>query len=271
MSYQKLFGVEIFHDYYQDKICSDFTLEPTPACEKIIKGHRLILKNKINGIQVIARFNEGGEPWIQIAENVKFTFVLKLKNANFVEFTELAAQPNSSSIYLFKNQNTIGNEALELGRKLQEHSKFALSGGYGVWGIVEINYNSSFPQKDNYKITFKAKKQHWKYYLVTNKNIQGNEFDIEDREEARSPKISFAQREIDQQDRVATMIAQQFPDSQPYLFQSETEIGEQEVPRRNIQLLKKEANNSSNTVWIEHLPNPPNSSATKIINLLQKN
>lgn len=271
MSYQKLFGVEIFHDFYQDKICSDFTLAPTPACDKILKGYRLILKNKINGIQIIARFNDQEEPWIQIAENVKFTFVLKLKNANFVEFTDLAAQPNSSSIYLFKNQNTTGNKALELGRKLQEHSKFALSGGYGVWGIVEINYNSSLTQKDNYKITFKAKKQHWKYYLVTNENIQGNEFEIKDRESTRSPKINFTLREIEQQDRVVAMIAQQFPDSQQYLFQSETEIDEQEVPRRNIQLLKRAETENSKTVWIEHLPNPPNSSAIKIINLLQKN
>ena len=80
MSYKKLFGLDIFHDYYQDKICSDFYLEPTPACQKILRGHRLILKNKVNGIQVIARFNSQGEPWIQLAENIKFTFVLKLKN-----------------------------------------------------------------------------------------------------------------------------------------------------------------------------------------------
>lgn len=273
MSYKKLFSLDIFHDYYQDKICSDFTFEPTPTCQKILRGHRLILKNKVNGIQVIARFNSQGEPWIQLAEDVKFTFVLKLKNANFVEFTDIVAQPNSNSVYLFKNQiknqNITGNESLELGRKLEGLSNITLSQRHRAWGVVTIQHNAS--QKSSYKISFQAKKQHWKYYLVTNKDTPADEFEIKDQEQRRSPRISFTHREIEQQDRVATMIAQQFPDSQLYLFQSETEIGDQEVPRRNIQLLKKVENQSSKTVWIEHLPNPPNSSATKIINLLQKN
>lgn len=267
MSYQKLFGLDIFHSFYQDKICPDFYLEPTPACEKILKGHRLVLKNQINGIQIIARLNEEGEPWIQIAEDVKFSFFLKLINTNFVTFTDVV-QPNSNSIYLFKNQNITGNKSLELGRKLEKLSNITLPQMHSVWGVVEIYHNPSFSKKSNYKITFEAKKQHWKYYLVTNKNTQADEFEIKDTEQARLPKITFAQREIEQQDRVVAMIAEQFPDSQQYLFQSETEIGEQEVPRRNIQLLKKAETQSSKTVWIEHLPNPPNSSATKIINLL---
>lgn len=285
MSYQTLFGLDIFHDYYQDKICSDFSLEPTPACYKILKGHRLILKNKINGIQVIARFNDQGEPWIKIAEDVKFTFLLKLKNTKFVEFTDIAAQPNSNSVYLFKNQNITENKSLELGRKLEKLSNITLLQRHNVWGVVEIYHNSSLPQKNNYKITFQAKKQHWKYYLITNQDTQDNEFIIRDRDNTRSPKIIFTQKKIDKQDRVVAMIAQQFPDSQQYLFQSKNEIDDREVPRRDIQLIKKETKmqekeektrqkrrkTQSSTVWIEHLPNPPDSSATKIINLLQKN
>lgn len=270
MSYQKLFSLDIFHDYYQDEICSDFDIEPTSACERIIKGHRLILKKEANGIQVIADFNEQGEPEIQLAKNVKFTFILKLNNPNFIGFTDMVAQPNSDSFYLFKNQNITSNKPLELGRKLENVYNISLPRMYGVWGVVEIYNNASFSQNNNYTITFQSKKQHWKYYLVTNKDTPGNELEIKDQEPMRSPKISFAQREIEQEDRVVAMIAQQFPDSQQYLFQSETEIGEQEVPRRNIQLLKKVETENSKTVWIEHLPNPPNSSAIKIINLLTK-
>lgn len=285
MSYQKLFSLDIFHDYYQDKICSDFSLKPTPDCEKILKGHRLILKNRINGIQVIARFNNRGEPWIKIAEDLNFTFILKLKNTNFIDFTDTVSPLKNNSVYLFSNQNIKQDKTLELNQKSENLANFSFSVEHCVWGIVEIYNNVSFLKNSNYKITFQAKKQHWKYYLITNQDTQDNEFIIRDWDNARSPRIIFTQKKIDKQDRVVAMIAQQFPDSQQYLFQSKNEIDNREVPRRDIQLIKKETKmqekeektrqkrrkTQSSTIWIEHLPNPPNSSATQIINLLQKN
>ena len=291
MSYRKLFGLDIFHDYYQDRICPDFSIEPTPACEKIIKDHRLILKKKLNGIQVIARFNSEGKPWIQLAESLKFTFVLKLNNIKFIDFTDIALQPNNNSVYLFSNQNTKTSESSELEQKVEEVSRVSLSQKHNVWGVVEIYNNASFPRNSNYKIVFRAKQQYWKYYLIANKDTQADEFEIKDQEQTRSPKISFVPREIDEQDPVVAMITQQFPVSQQYLFQSKNKISDREVPRKNIQLLKKEIEiletpekkqrkrrneqkrrniQPSSMVWIEHLPNPPNGDATKIINLLKK-
>lgn len=284
MSYQKLFGFDIFHDYYQDKICSDFYLEPTPACKKLLKDHRLIFKNEINGIQVISRFNSEGKPLIQLAEALKFTFVLKLKNINFVNFTDIALQLDNNSVYLFSNQNTKESESLELKPKVEIFPYSILSRKHNIWGVVEIYNNASFPQNSNYKIVFRAKRQYWKYYLITNKDTQANEFEIEDREQGQVQKLDFTPAEIDEQDRVAEIIANQFPNSQLYLFQSETEISDRELPRKNIQLLLKQSktqkneqiqtrktdNKSSSVILIEHLPNPLNGDAIKVINLLKK-
>ena len=81
MSYRKLFGLDIFHDYYQDLICPNFFIEPTSACEKILKGHRLILKKKLNGIQVIARFNSERKPWIQLKKISEISLCFKVKKS----------------------------------------------------------------------------------------------------------------------------------------------------------------------------------------------
>ncbi|NET44165.1 hypothetical protein [Okeania sp. SIO2B3] len=90
MNYKKLFELSILHEYYANKLCSDFILEPTIECRKILSGHRLIIKNKVNGIVIITPVNPDDEnkPQIELAEDLQFTFVLKLKNPKLLNFTE---------------------------------------------------------------------------------------------------------------------------------------------------------------------------------------
>ena len=90
MRYQRLFEINIFHEYYQDKVCNDLIIEPTIECRKILNGHRLILKNKSNGIEVIAAVdqNSSNKPFIKLADNLKFTFILSIRNSSFLDFTD---------------------------------------------------------------------------------------------------------------------------------------------------------------------------------------
>jgi len=62
MNYQGLFELSIIHDYYHNKVCTDLNIEPTSECRKILARHRLLVKNKVNGIQVIVPVTETGKP-----------------------------------------------------------------------------------------------------------------------------------------------------------------------------------------------------------------
>ena len=138
-----------------------------------------------------------------------------------------------------------------------------------IFGLVEINNNSSWAgAKTKYKISLKAKKQKWHYYLITSLKTGEDDFAIIDKDNTREPKIEFVKTEIAPQNLISSRINQQFPNTKQYQFSSEREITCQDAGIKNIQLLKKGANGTP-MVWIEHLPNPPNDSGIQIINTLK--
>jgi hypothetical protein len=275
MHYKQLFELRIIHEYYQNQICPDFRLEPTAECQHILSGYRLIIKNQVNGIVVIAPVDSESKPWIELAENLQFSFILKLKNEEFIDFTELDWKPVNNVIYQFTNKNHI--EVSDLETNKTKFSDRKLPKGKNIFGIVDIYHSSSkFQLLDSggeYKITFKAKKQRWYYYLLADREINGDEFLIKDKDTTRKTEIKFTRftsTEAEKTDSIFSRLQQQFPQAQQYLFISDSEIACQQVGIKNIQLLKnKKSENSNSIVWIEHLPNPPNYNGIQVINALK--
>ncbi len=271
MYYQRLFALDIEHEYYQNKFCPDLTIEPTIECQKILNGHRLILKNKSSGIEVIAAVDSRQNLLIELADNLKFTFILRVNDLRLIDFTAANFAPKGNTVLLFSNQNQIEQEE---NTYLLESSNIELSVNYGdrsekIFGLVEINNNSSLAgAKTKYKISLKSKKQKWHYYLITNLKTREDEFAIVDKDNAREPRIEFVKTEIDPQNLISSRINQQFSNTKQYQFSSDREIACQEAGIKNIQLLKKRANGTP-LVWIEHLPNPPNNNGVQIINTLK--
>ena len=288
MNYQGLFELSIIHDYYNNKVCPDLNIEPTPECRQILASHRLLVKKKVNGIQVIVPVVETGKPWLELTDDLVFTFLLKIKNPNFLDFTHINAKftraPNERYIYWFSNQRItrIGVSNLEstlydpntAEPKLPPQDRNNL-------GVITIYNNSSLPkeflpksstQTSEYHIPWQSKRQHWYYYLITEPETNGDVLLIEDAADARAEKIKFTKTEINQSDRdqLYHVFTEQFSGKQLYLFSSETEINCQEKGRKNIQLLKQKQNGKGkSTVWIDHLPNPPNRTGIQVINALK--
>ena len=107
MRYQPYFNLQLIHNYYRQKTCPDFTLEPTPACQRLLQGHRCLLKSSINGVQVLAPLETAtNQPVIPLAQSLLWTFLLRLKNPAFVSFTDLDNPPFQvgRSLYVFSNE-----------------------------------------------------------------------------------------------------------------------------------------------------------------------
>lgn len=286
MHYQRLFSLNIFHDYYRDQICPDFTVEPTRACRKLLQGHRLLVKPVVNGLWVMVPVDDAQRPVIPLAESLTFTFLLKLNNPTFVSFTELATEYDAvQSLYAFSNQDLqtpgvatlmpilVQRSALSqpdtdqsaLEQRLARVSDLKTAGREKIFGLVEIHRNDSLItaplQTSEFQMRFAAKQQVWKYYLITANSAQSATFSIQDKD----ANLSFAKAEINPSDRVLAVIQHRFPTSQPVLFQSEAPVPCQEMGRQNIQLLK----NGQTQPWIPHLPNPPNQHGSQVVNVLE--
>ncbi|MEH1945264.1 MAG: hypothetical protein V7L01_34310 [Nostoc sp.] len=277
MPYKKLFDLSIIHAYYQNQICPDFLVEPTIECHKMLSGHRLIVKNKVNGLGVILPVDAENQPWIDLADNLQFSFILKLKNQDFIDFTEIDWQPGHDVIYQFSNAKNTNIEAAALEMTKINLSERKLPRGQNIFGIVDIYHNASISkvlhQGNEHKITFQAKKQQWQYYLLTDSETNGDEFLIQDKDTTRNTEIKFTKftsAETEKTDPTLSVLQKQFPQSQQYIFQSNSKIACQEAGIKNLQLLNKKKNENSNpTVWIEHLPNPPNYNGIQVINALK--
>ncbi|NEQ75377.1 MAG: hypothetical protein F6K23_21385 [Okeania sp. SIO2C9] len=294
MIYKKLFELSILHEYYTNQLCPDFILEPTIECRKILSGHRLIVKNKVNGIVIIAPIapDDETQPQIELAENLQFTFLLKLKNQKIVNFTERDFQ---GSIFFnlqqkqldyglrcpsFSNKNSVQPGIVPLEEdtvilyyqdlpktdKLKETIKLSyedLPGGQIVWGIIIIDNNDSmavdFSQSSDYQITFETKEQKWRYYVIT--NSLKDELSIKDNE----GKISFSDfKELQSGDPILDILNGQFPNGNKYFSESRRKIPCQEAGIKSISFSK------SSSVLIENLPNPPNDNIIQVPGLLRK-
>ena len=275
MIYKKLFELSILHSYYTNNLCPDFILEPTIECRKILNGHRLIVRKKINGIVIIAPVDPEDEkkPQIELADDLQFTFILKLKNQKIVNFTKgdfqgsifFNLQQNQLDYGLicpsFSNKNSgvpgtvtddprtvtleedtviLYYQDVPISDKRTKTIKLSyedLPGGQIVWGIIIIDNNDSMPvdfsESSDYQITFEKKEQRWRYYLIT--DYAKEEFSVKDDEEG----IIFSDFEkVKENDPIFDTLNEQFPNSNKYFSESQQKIPCQEAGRKSIKLKK---------------------------------
>ena len=112
--FEKLFNMNIKHDFFEDGIGRDIKILPTQECIQLIRGGRMLFKDTDSGFKVLYKATDsntgGGTPLVDLASDVKFTFALYLSNAaEFLNITDLDAGSVSYSkgkILHFKNNGT---------------------------------------------------------------------------------------------------------------------------------------------------------------------
>ncbi len=90
MKFLPVFDVRVTHSYYADGRCPDFLVEPTSRTQKLLRDHRCVAKTRPDGIGVLAAVDAKGKLFIPIPRDATFAFHLRLQNADFPLFTDLA-------------------------------------------------------------------------------------------------------------------------------------------------------------------------------------
>lgn len=294
MNYRHYFSLQVSHDFYPDQICSDFEIEPTSLCQRLLKGHRLTLKNRNDGFEVIAPINDAQQPYISPDQNTSFSFFLGLKQLDFFTITALDLGPSASDRFFYWSNLNLNLEqsltdasisrSINLEQTAMQRSELAnpnharsnlenhvnqlltleIPKSKGIFGIIEIYNNGTLPQilaePTQFKVQFSAKQKYWRYYLITESGLPDESFTIQD----KSNQIVFEALDLDANDRILAAVQSQFPHSTTYLFQSSQPIPCQSSSITGIQLMKK----GETKPWVQNLPNPPNHGNTQVINLL---
>lgn len=305
MKYLPIFTLEIFHNYYADRRCSDFEIEPTPATQKLLADCRCVIKSLPNGLRVLITTADGVAPLIPLPDNATFAFHLRQQNPNFVLFTDSAAFATLAAPLYTNNGNnadlvlssrtastterfsvvkpsktdafTLSGRPLksvaltafqisatggaapqpvsydETAKVLRVNSANANAGTSftvtyptapalppNVFADVEIKLASLTGGGSKFQIVFKAKQVRWKYYVVTSKSDKNSNIpSIEDKDKAivfeNTGRTNLTQAP-DPSDRIATQIAEQYPNMQAYRLASNALVPCQETARKTIQL-----------------------------------
>lgn len=130
ITYGILFEVKIIHHFFLNKgenvydAMSDpdkanmmlkydareiFEIVPTEECSKILRAHNCIYKLTSTGIIVGLRAESDGlEPpkfksFVTLADDLMFTFLIKLRDMDFMNYTSLPFTGNSGQIFTFSN------------------------------------------------------------------------------------------------------------------------------------------------------------------------
>ncbi|MEM9903569.1 MAG: hypothetical protein AAF921_00900 [Cyanobacteria bacterium P01_D01_bin.44] len=292
MHYQPYFTLQLFHSYYPENRCPDVSIEPTPACQRLLQGHRLVLKPRVDGVTLLVPLEtpppqqQPQQPVVALAPSLRFTFLLQLKQPNLISFTQLDPKFQAGrSFYVFSNETLKAPGTLDLRPTLVQRAALAQPTAnqsalearcaailatlpphhrQTLFGLVEIHNHRSlaadFSQPSHFRIPFAAKQQVWAYYLVINQGTPDTAYSIKD----KSAAVRFETVAIEPRDRIITAIQDRFPNSQSILLKSTQPIPCQQVARPQLQLLKQ----GHTQPWIPHLPNPPNQHGTQVINLL---
>lgn len=176
-AFAKVFEVEILHDYYLKKYLFDSTsglqeetsaapelenqydlrreldLRPSPACALALKNAGMLFRTTRKGFFLGGQLSadsigpNGFKPRIPFAADTVFTFEIRLKNPQWLNFSALPVEgPAAGQLYYFSNaktnppalneQGSFSSATLDQNVDLKPRSQFGVSPE--VYGIIEL-------------------------------------------------------------------------------------------------------------------------------------
>jgi hypothetical protein len=154
IKYKPLFQVNIHHLYFLDKgtteflamseaekekqlisytISNFFTIQSSIKSRQKLNGHNMVFKTSNSGFVVWIKVSDSDEsfPFVSVQDSLELTFLLKLKNNTFFNFSNLKFE-NADKLFFFSNK-----------RLSTEASTFPLIKKAGGSSLVNDNYTLS--------------------------------------------------------------------------------------------------------------------------------
>ncbi|MEM7038978.1 MAG: hypothetical protein AAF570_18500, partial [Bacteroidota bacterium] len=187
MQFAELFSFEVRHTYFADGRCPDFGMVPTPDTQRILDGHRLLMRPFSGGFRVYAELNDLGEFMLPLAQGTLFRFLLQLENPNFYNYTDLSPFRAHQQIYDNAAAILLPDGVLQISHpvhpplpaegeapapvELTEEEAEDLAYASRAWALLKLQVNQQFPTAPGtplaYAIEWAAATQAWRYYLTT--------------------------------------------------------------------------------------------------------
>ncbi len=216
ITYTTLFEVQLLHNYFLNDGGTTFAsmdpaeqetqlglydisefidIIPSVDTATIMNGHKIVAKTTKSGLAVYCKVSEEDEdePFITLEDELQLTFILKLKDSIFSNYTELDfsqvgpfyfgnvrpdTEPNTLGLITLENQNTLIDDDFRLSEDGADNLLASLTDfeARGLFGVIQLSMigdtadvsileNDGSFQNDHkvYKVHFDNRKTLWRY------------------------------------------------------------------------------------------------------------
>lgn len=246
IKYTELFRVQMLHHFFLDKGNQDFdsmpendqqkqlksynfreflNVVPTPETKQKLDGHHAVLNRQKSGFSVWVEVEENDDkiPVISLSDDLSFTFLVKISDPNFLNYTDLAisdsgkiyylsngrlpAEPGNFPLIPLEGDSDFVDESFLLSDEPAADELKKLSAGEkkNLFGILRLQIkgeNATYDITTNqgefkntppvFKVEFKNRETTWRYIFTDDQNVKNND-DV--KEENGSAKILVTKTE----------------------------------------------------------------------------
>ena len=270
--YKKIIAIEFYHSFYDDNLikASDIEIKPTPATEFIFSNYRLNLKQVGNSLQIIQECEKDDDnitPVIEIEKELQYNFIIKQKNKNFINFTDIPYPRMRQDIlyftnkkknkvekkgFLSKDKNVSDKDMLEIvGDKKYTFIQIKSKASTGIIGYIEFFTNGNYLKNiqnetiDTYSVNFNARPTFWQYHIVEKYNS------------VKNVKIT------DEHEKIHFIEDKQSNNKKEKIFTTKEKISLKDIYKHIFKLTTVNGNKNFSKILYEKLPFPKVASITK--------
>ena len=263
-TYRKIIEIKFEHKFYDNAQINtnDLEIEPTHNTQVTFENYRLFTKQKANTINIIQECEQNEKstlPIIEIEKELNFNFIIKQKNNQFINFTDIPFLEMRHNILYFsnkKNNKITADEFLSKKELVSEEDTISIVGkkeyflitnkskaSAGVIGYINFFTNGNYIENikneiaSPYSISFNSRPTYWRYHIREKYNSVAKIKIIDEQE-----KISF-QKENGKTEKEKT-------------FLTKEKISIKKNNKQIFKLISANGNKNFNKILYEKLPYP---------------
>lgn len=159
MNYNKLFSVELLHDYFRNNIAKDISVQPTKETKDWMMQNNCLLKGQGNvwSVFIPKDLEDGARP-------NTLEFECQSADYNFINFTDFPI--DEIGCLYFSNESDPTDEGLKSEFKSAEDHVPAAA-------LIQIDLSKINEAGSEFRIQFNSRKLCWKYFII---NTTGKNF-----------------------------------------------------------------------------------------------